>query len=216
MRLSDVARSDAEIFDSYARGLTFTALQIAPDPVTVGIYRTEVRLPATLPGGAAYTWYPAGDQTPMVNGLTLVPGQVLGLNVTMSNFAGSNGGEFAGTWTSLFEIHSYVDFQLGETTGAPETPATAGSPGLYLANPYVRNSEIVLRTGPSRTAEVALYDVLGRKVRILFEGQIGDDGLRLRWDGTTTSAAEAPPGVYYLRAAVGRSGMQRKVVWLGK
>jgi hypothetical protein len=30
----------------------------------------------------------------------------------MSNYTGSDGGEFSGTWTGLFETHAYVDFDL--------------------------------------------------------------------------------------------------------
>ncbi len=75
-----------------------------------GLYRTEVRIPRVLPGGAAYTWYP--PDAPVVEGLTLDPGQLIGLNVTFSTLFGSDGSEFSGVWTCLFETHSYVDFTL--------------------------------------------------------------------------------------------------------
>jgi hypothetical protein len=50
--------------------------------------------------------------TPVVDGLTLWPGHVIGLSLTVSNYSGSNGGEFSGTWTSLFETFALVDFVL--------------------------------------------------------------------------------------------------------
>jgi hypothetical protein len=78
-----------------------------------GLYRTELKLPRALPRGAAFTWYPAGPDTPVVDGLTLVPGHLLGLNLTVSNYSNSDANEFSGTWTNLFETHSYVDFTLG-------------------------------------------------------------------------------------------------------
>ncbi|UCG17578.1 MAG: hypothetical protein JSV19_06010 [Phycisphaerales bacterium] len=74
------------------------------------IYETEMTIPRTLPEGAAYTWYPS--DAPVVDGLTLTPGHVIGINITFSNYYGSDGGEFSGMWTSLFETHSYVDFIL--------------------------------------------------------------------------------------------------------
>jgi hypothetical protein len=77
-----------------------------------GVYTTELRLPRVLPQGAAYTWYPPGEATPVVDGLTLWPGHLLGLNLTVSNYTGSDGNEFSGTWTTLFETHAYEDFTL--------------------------------------------------------------------------------------------------------
>ncbi len=73
-------------------------------------YRTEIAIPKTLPHGCGYTWYP--PDAPVVEGLRLTPGQVIGLNVTFSNLSGSSAAEFSGTWTSLFETHAYVDFTL--------------------------------------------------------------------------------------------------------
>lgn len=75
-----------------------------------GRFLTEIRIPRVLPGGAAYTWYPS--DAPVVDGLTLAPGELIGLNVTASNYSGSDGNEFSGTWTGLFETHAYVDFTL--------------------------------------------------------------------------------------------------------
>lgn len=75
-----------------------------------GYYRTELLIPRALPAGAAYTWYPSN--APVVDGLTLDPGHVIGLNVTFSNYEDSDGSEFSGTWTGLFETHSFVDFRL--------------------------------------------------------------------------------------------------------
>jgi len=72
-----------------------------------GRYYTEARIPRVLPHGVAYTYF--DPAAPVTDGLTLVPGRIIGLNVTMAN---SGGSEFAGTWTGLFETHSYVDYEL--------------------------------------------------------------------------------------------------------
>lgn len=75
-----------------------------------GQYHVEVKLPRALPGGAAFTWYL--PSAPVVDGMTLENAHLVGLNLTMSNYDGSNEGEFSGIWTSLFESHAYVDFYL--------------------------------------------------------------------------------------------------------
>ena len=73
-------------------------------------YYTEIRIPRVLPGGAAYTWYP--PDAPVVDGLTLSPGQIIGLALTLSSYSTSDGSEFSGVWTGVFETHSFVDFTL--------------------------------------------------------------------------------------------------------
>jgi hypothetical protein len=205
---------------------TISGAQVASS-ILGGIYRTEVKIPATLPGGAAYTWYPPGAGTPVVNGLTLQAGQVIGVNVTMSNYDGSDGNEFSGTWTSLFETHSYVDFPLGLPTSGAGEVTVGGAPGFYLANPYPRGSEIVLR-GATGVAvgvpgEVRVYDVMGRLVRTLRTDvagtQSGSSGLNDRhfaWDGKNESGHDVSPGVYYLRAHCGQEHLQRRMVVLGR
>lgn len=76
-------------------------------------YITEIRIPRVLPGGAAYTWYP--PDAPVVDGLTLDPGHVIGLAFTLSSYSSSDGSEFNGVWTGVFETHSFVDFTLQQT-----------------------------------------------------------------------------------------------------
>lgn len=216
--------SGVEVFGRAA----ISGAQVASTLVN-GVYRTEVRIPVVLPGGAAYTWYPAGAQAPVVNGLTLAPGHVIGLNVTMSNYEGSGGEEFSGTWTSLFETHSYVDFELGSAADVPEwtetpepgsgavSPAASigvGSPGLYFRNPYARGSEILLRIPGAGPCEVSVFDLLGRRVRTLPSATASGPDVRVAWDGTNESGRQAAPGVYYLRASGDRGRYQRKMVLL--
>lgn len=94
----------------YGRGVVPGAQVVSTGSTAPYGYQTEIRIPRVLPGGSAYTWYP--PDAPVVDGLTLAPGHVIGLNVTVSNLVGSSGAEFSGTWTSLFEPHSFVDFTL--------------------------------------------------------------------------------------------------------
>ncbi|NTV04098.1 fibronectin type III domain-containing protein, partial [bacterium] len=105
----------------YDRGAVAGA-QVA-STYTGGVYRTEVLIPATLPPGAGYTWYPAGAGTPVVQGLTLEQGRVLGLNLTVAPVVGSDAWEYSAAWSGLFETHSYVDFTLaGAVTGVDDPP----------------------------------------------------------------------------------------------
>ncbi|MEW6744544.1 MAG: hypothetical protein AB1486_17455 [Planctomycetota bacterium] len=73
-----------------------------------GRYQTEARLPRQLPHGCGYTYFDP-DTAAVTEGLTLMPGRVIGLNVTMATLGGH---EFNGVWTGLFETYGFVDFTL--------------------------------------------------------------------------------------------------------
>ncbi|MCK4660372.1 MAG: hypothetical protein KAV82_12690 [Phycisphaerae bacterium] len=98
--------SDVEVWGS----AVIPGAEVASTTLLGPVYRTEVKVSRTLPQGAAYTWYPSDAS--VVNGLTLLGGRVIGINITFSNTDGSDGAEFSGTWTNLFETHSFVDFEL--------------------------------------------------------------------------------------------------------
>jgi hypothetical protein len=48
------------------------------------------------------------------------------------------------------------------------------------------------------SADLAIYDVNGRLVRLLWAGQLAHDGLELAWDGTDQHGVGCCPGLYWL------------------
>ena len=77
-----------------------------------GLYRTEMRIPRVMPGGATHVWYPTNGAAPVVDGLRLDEGREIGLNITVTPLTGSDSNEYSGTWTGLFETHAYENFTL--------------------------------------------------------------------------------------------------------
>jgi len=58
--------------------------------------------------------------------------------------------------------------------------------------------------------KVAVYDVLGRKIKTLTSGKEYVDVLTLTWDGTNTYNRPVPSGIYFIRAQAGdQSGVQK-------
>ena len=53
---------------------------------------------------------------------------------------------------------------------------------------------------------VGVYDLSGRLVRRLYEGQDGVGRYRSTWDGTDDDGRALPPGVYLLRLVLGTDG----------
>jgi flagellar hook assembly protein FlgD len=59
---------------------------------------------------------------------------------------------------------------------------------------------------------VAVYDVAGREVRVLFEGTLPAAGRHVTWDGRDHRGGRASSGVYFVRAVVGRDQTSRSVI----
>jgi hypothetical protein len=88
-----------------------------------------------------------------------------------------------------------------EATGVePPVDETAGSrPRIWSMNPI--KSEARLRVWlPSATGmRLEIYDVSGRPVRMLHQGQMPAGGHEFTWDGMTASGGRASSGLYFAR-----------------
>ncbi|MBA4378861.1 MAG: hypothetical protein C0395_09475 [Gemmatimonas sp.] len=199
----------------YDRG-AIAGAQVA-STFTGGVYRTEVLIPATLPPGAGYTWYPAGAGTPVTQGLTLEQGRVLGLNVTVAPVVGSDVWEYSAAWSGLFETHSYVDVTLaGAATGVDDPPAT-GLPARsaltdVFPNPF--NPSVTVRydvAAPGRV-RVSVHDLAGREVACLLDGQKPAGRHALVWTGRDARGRPAASGVYFARFVAAGVAETRKIM----
>jgi hypothetical protein len=109
-----------------------------------------------------------------------------------------------------------------------QTAMISSGPGGLLSNvapnpsrgPFTVSVQVPRTYGgtpsaPTRLAtplEVAVYDVRGRRVRLLRQGSGFDDVVTVRWDGTDARSAPAPSGVYFVRARAGAEESVRKFV----
>jgi hypothetical protein len=106
----------------------------------------------------------------------------------------------------------------GTTTGVGPG-ASVPSPLILRAGPVPFQNELevyVGRTGAHNgaAARVAVYDVTGREVRVLFEGQLPEAGRHFTWDGRDSRRGRASSGVYFIRAVVGHDQTSRSVILL--
>ena len=75
-------------------------------------------------------------------------------------------------------------------------------------NPASASATVTLALPRRGSARLAAYDVNGRLVRTLWDGEM-DAGVRaITWDGRTDRGARAPGGIYFLRF---ESGPERAV-----
>jgi flagellar hook assembly protein FlgD len=61
-------------------------------------------------------------------------------------------------------------------------------------------------------ASLVLYDVAGRRVRTLLDGERAAGAHELRWDRATDDGGRAPAGVYFYRLSAGGRDVSRRLV----
>lgn len=69
-------------------------------------------------------------------------------------------------------------------------------------NPAAGDTEIAFEAPAAAHVRLAIYDVQGRRVRVLREGPVSAGVHRLRWDGRARSGSAVAPGVYFVRLSV--------------
>jgi len=109
----------------------------------------------------------------------------------------------ATTWTSVQESGPCPSTPLMLHEGRPNPFACATTLAFQLAEPC--------------DVRLAVYNVLGQKVRTLLEGPQPAGAAQVRWDGRTDGGREVANGIYYVRlAARGTAGeipaVTRKIV----
>jgi hypothetical protein len=93
--------------------------------------------------------------------------------------------------------------------------------------PMLRNAAMGLRAGPvpakdlvllavttgsAGWARLGVYDLSGREVRLLLDGNLGSGRHELRWDGRDAAGRRVPDGVYFLQARTRDTILTRKLV----
>ncbi len=108
------------------------------------------------------------------------------------------GGQF---WAIHDSPHSGVA-GVFESLSAAVGPAI-GSRGEALSvapNPFRSDVVLQLAARLGGPADVAIYDLAGRRVRTVYHGEIAAGGQRLGWDGRDDRGRDAAAGLYFIRA----------------
>lgn len=118
---------------------------------------------------------------------------------------------------SLWWLQQFDD-SFGPSTGSMNrvryTGSTGVTPGplsdrslLASPNPFGRIVDLSFRLGAPDHVKLAVYDLGGRKVDELYDGDAPAGESRVRWDGHETSGAIAAAGVYFARLERASSGV---------
>jgi len=139
------------------------------------------------------------------------------VNVSYYNHHFLERGSFS---TDRDDLYPRVDpVQLGPVLGITSLTGVGGDPVpaafafTTSPNPFgtAGGARIALTLPAPGRVEVTVYDVTGRRVRQLFDGEASEAGLDLRWDGRDDSGQAVGSGVFFCRAQFGQVVVSRKM-----
>ncbi len=104
--------------------------------------------------------------------------------------------------------------RYGAATSAPALPPPPAALALTAIrpNPFADVARIEFATPRAGNVTLAVYDVRGRRVRLLAAGTRAAGAHREAWDGRDASGDKAAPGVYFVRLTAGGESRTAKVV----
>jgi hypothetical protein len=115
---------------------------------------------------------------------------------------------FSNTATSYISSGVFYDniYWFQDLTGVPGSPASRSLELASAPNPFTTATRIEFSLAQRGEAEVAIYDVGGRRVAKLFDGPAEAGRHVVSWNGRTADGRPAPTGVYQcvLNTATGR------------
>ncbi len=122
-------------------------------------------------------------------------------DVDMAYFAVQPGdGSLIAFWEeyddTLNPFHFYVCWSDG--TPVDESVPVAAAMGAF-PNPFNPTTTIAFTQPEAGWTRMALYDISGRRVRLLLDGQTDAGSHQLIWDGRNEEGTQLPSGVYFIR-----------------
>ncbi len=101
---------------------------------------------------------------------------------------------------------------------SPTATAVAGAPASSLAqnrpNPFNPNTTIHFTLPSQESATLVVYDVSGKRVRGLVQGEMGKGPHDVEWDGLDDAGNPVASGVYFYRLEAGSYASSRKMMLL--
>jgi hypothetical protein len=103
---------------------------------------------------------------------------------------------------------------IANGVAAPEIAASGLGFSLASSNPFRERAELHLSLSRRERVTVAVYNVLGEKVRVLLDTTIDAGVRRVEWDGKSDDGSKAPSGIYFARLKAGSREETRKLALL--
>ena len=96
------------------------------------------------------------------------------------------------------EVQGYQDtVNCGNMKNIAETPIAFFEKLKAYPNPFNPNTTIFIDLNRKNTLRVEILDLLGRKVKLLFNGTLDSGVQLLKWDGRNDYGLKVSPGIYF-------------------
>lgn len=136
--------------------------------------------------------------------------------------AAAPGGKVLVAWANNFDGQVYGAFldTTGREVGVEELEGPLGKKDVALSlsqplpNPMRSQSEVAFSLPAPGKALLAVYDALGRKVKVILDEEVKAGSHRVRWVASDDRGRPLPSGVYLLRLEAGKASLTRKFVQL--
>ncbi|MDO9693147.1 MAG: FlgD immunoglobulin-like domain containing protein [Candidatus Latescibacteria bacterium] len=136
-------------------------------------------------------------------------GKIVGYGDSSSTADGTDSESHENNWTEAgsdnreFFLNASAWLLASDATAVGELPLNPGLDLRVRPNPFNPQTSIAFTLPAEGPARVAVYDLQGRLVRTLHEGDLAAGPHALAWDGRNDGGRAAASGVYLVRAAGG-------------
>lgn len=103
-------------------------------------------------------------------------------------------------------------FSLTEFISATASETISEGMNVY-PNPFNQTTAIVIGLTESAQVEVAIYDMMGKKLDVLHSGEMNAGTNTFKWSGTTQNGNKLPYGVYYIQSSINEKVEQVKLIY---
>jgi len=118
--------------------------------------------------------------------------------------------------SAVFDPGSWILKKVTMTLGVETAGNTVNLPPFALSrampNPFGKETRISYSLSLNGRAKLLIYDVLGREVRLLLDGEKKAGAYRIDWDGRNGRGEEVPNGVYFYRLEAEGKTLTNKTV----
>jgi len=208
-------------------GVTVTSPIISNSPVTFKVHAsTRGFLNAWIDWNGDGDWFDANEHifldVPLVAGDNLLDYNVPGGSLSEKVFARFRFCTFKGLAEQGMAPDGEVeDYRLYLTVTGLEIDAESQIPESYALlqnypNPFNPQTTIEFHLPQPGEARLSLYDIQGREVRRLLQGNVAAGRHNMVWNGRDTSGKLVPSGVYFYRLTVKDGGVFVKKMLLLK
>ena len=213
-------------FVAYARDLTYTPYVLPNGHTTKYMYSGDPIAKTGWIDGLGQMYAGAASVSPGSRRFTMSTGpfaMALGdtQEVVLAIIASSaSPGVENVTWLKnraklLHAIYPSVgDYAASFVTGVKEANSLPRELVLYqnFPNPFNPSTQIKFSLPAAAPARLAIFDMLGREVRVLHDGSLDAGVHQVTWDGRSSIGIPVPSGVYFCRLVQGGRQLSQKLL----